>query len=167
LESDDPAEALAAAVRQAASRYYRLVLVAGPIGSDKTKALESIGERSGASLVNTSLELSRQMLALPKRQRPLQLRPLLENLVNAHGQTGGGTVLLDNIELLFEAGLGQDPLHLLMGLSRNKTIVVSWPGLLEDGQLRYAIPNHSEYRRYATDELRDLTVVNVQAGKAL
>ena len=166
MPADDSADALAAAVRQASSLYYRLVLVAGASGAGKTAALHSIGERTGAAVVNTSLELSRRMLALPKEQWRLRLRPLLQQLVDAHGQASSGVVLLDNIELLFETGLGQDPLRLLMGLSRNQIIVASWPGLLEDGQLHYAVASHSEHRRYATDQLRDLTVVNVQAGEA-
>lgn len=164
--ADDSADALAAAVRQAASLYYRLVLLAGASGSGKSAALKAIGERTGAPVLNTSLELSRRMLALPKEQWRLQVRPLLQQLMDAHGQAGSGVVLLDNVELIFEAGLGQDPLRLLMGLSRNQTIVASWPGLIEDGQLRYAAASHSEHRRYAADQLRDLTVLNVQTGEA-
>ena len=60
------------------------------------------------------------------------------------------TILLDNIEILFDVALKQDPLRLLQGLSRNKTIVVSWNGSIENDFLTYAVPGHPEYRRYPT-----------------
>ncbi|MEN6474686.1 MAG: BREX-3 system P-loop-containing protein BrxF, partial [Syntrophaceae bacterium] len=37
-------------------------------------------------------------------------------------------VLLDNIEILFDVSLKQDPLRLLQGLSRNTTLVAAWSG---------------------------------------
>ena len=183
MQSDQAADAIAAAVRQAASLYHRLVLVVGPAGAGKTDALEAVRQRTGAPLVNLGLELSRRMLELTADQRPLQLRPVLAQLVEALDEGGGtvlldnahlghkhsrdaqldegGLVLLDNIELLFDATLKQDPLHLLQGLSRNKTIVVAWTGALEDGKLRYAAAGHPEHRQYPA---RDLLAVPLQAG---
>jgi hypothetical protein len=57
-------------------------------------------------------------------------------------------VLLDNIEILFDPSLKQDPLRLLQGLSRNKTIIAAWNGSFVNGYITYAKPDHSEYRRY-------------------
>ncbi|MCH7944758.1 MAG: BREX-3 system P-loop-containing protein BrxF [Armatimonadetes bacterium] len=61
--------------------------------------------------------------------------------------------LLDNIEILFDVTLEQDPLRLLEGVSRNRTIVAAWNGTLENGYLSYATPDHPEYRRYPRREL--------------
>ena len=58
-------------------------------------------------------------------------------------------VLLDNIEILFDVALKQDPLRLLQNLSRNKTVVVAWNGSASGGQITYATPDHPEYRKYA------------------
>ena len=57
-------------------------------------------------------------------------------------------VLVDNLELLFSPNLLQDPLKLLQGAARNRTIVAAWPGTLSGRQLTYAEPSHPEYRRY-------------------
>ena len=160
MQSDRAADAVAAAVQQAASLYHRLVLVVGPAGVGKTKALEAVRERTGAPLANLGLDLSRRMLELTVSQRPLQLRPFVEQLVETLDE-GGGLVLLDNIELLFDATLKQKPLSLLQGLSRNKTVVAAWTGVLEDGKLRYAAPGHPEHRQYSVG---DLLVVPLQAG---
>jgi hypothetical protein len=125
--------------------YHRLILVVAPSGSGKTVALQEVRERNGAPLINLNLELSRRMLDLTERQRALQLPRLLGDLVSS---SSGEVVLLDNIEILFDPSLKQDPLRLLQGLSRNKTIIAAWNGSFVNGYITYAKPDHSEYRRY-------------------
>jgi SAM-dependent methyltransferase len=129
--------------------YYRLIILVAPAGSGKTAILQGIQERKSYPLVNVNLELSRRMLELTERQRALQLPRLLSEIVNA---SAGDIVLLDNIELLFDVSLKQDPLRLLQGLSRNKTLVVSWNGSANSGHLTYAMPEHPEYRRYVISD---------------
>ena len=90
-------------------------------------------------------------------------------------------LLLDNLEILFDVRLKQDPLRLLQQLSRNKTIVVAWPGGVVDPHeaydasarkeerrathdagryLTYAVPDHPEYRRYP---IRNLIIVSASS----
>lgn len=90
------------------------------------------------------------MLDLTERQRFLQLPRLVMDTVN---EAKGDIVLLDNIELLFDVLLKQDPLRLLQGISRNKTVVVSWNGLIDNSYLIYATPDHPEYKRYPVRDL--------------
>ncbi|MBW1792989.1 MAG: BREX-3 system P-loop-containing protein BrxF [Deltaproteobacteria bacterium] len=132
-------------VKQLDELYHRLMLVVAPSGAGKTTALLDVRERTGAPLVNVNLELSRLMLDLTQRQRALQLPRLLREIVD---KEAGKMTLLDNIELMFDVGLKQDPLRLLQGLSRNKTVVASWNGAIIDGFLTYAEPSHPEFRRY-------------------
>ncbi len=141
-------------VKQAAELYHRLMLVIAPAGAGKTTALLDIQDRTGASLVNVNLELSRRMLDLTERQRALQLPRLLQDLVS---KSEGEMILLDNIEILFDVGLKQDPLRLLQGLSRNKTVVAAWNGTIVEDSLTYAAPAHPEYRRYP---MRDFLVAS-------
>lgn len=141
-----------AAVEQAGSRYHRLLLVVGGAGAGKTQALALIGAHCGASLVNVGLEVTRRLLETTARQRPLQIRRILEELI--HGASADSSVvLLDNIEVLFHAELQQDPLRLLQGVSRDKTLVVAWTGTLRDGTLHCATPGHREYREYSAARL--------------
>jgi len=163
-------------IAQAAELYYRLVMLVAPAGAGKTAALQDVHERMAAPLVNVNLELSRRMLDLTERQRALQLPRLLTEIV---GASAAEVILLDKIEVLFDPSLKQDPLRLLQGLSRNKTVVAAWSGEIraEGRRLRteletsehsslipqssslylvYATPDHPEYRRYP---LRDLTYV--------
>jgi hypothetical protein len=167
-------------IGQATELYHRLVMLVAPVGAGKTAVLQDVHKRTAAPLVNVNLELSRRMLDLTERQRALQLPRLLAEIV---GASAVEVVLLDNLEVLFDVSLKQDPLRLLQGLSRNKTVVAAWSGEIRTEQrgprtelkpandsslitqssllyLVYATPDHPEYRRYP---LRDFLVVNPEA----
>jgi hypothetical protein len=94
------------------------------------------------------------MLDLTERQRTLQLPRLLSEIVNT---SASNVRILDNIEILFDVSLRQDPLRLLQSLSRHKTVVIAWSGSFDNGYITYATPDHPEYRRYL---VRDFLVVS-------
>ena len=119
--------------------YHRLMIVAAPTGAGKTKTLQEVHQRTSAPLINVNLELSRRMLDLTERQRSLQLPRLLAEMID---EIKENTILLDNIEILFDVALKQDPLRLLQGLSRNKTIIASWNGSIDKDYLTYAVHGH-------------------------
>jgi hypothetical protein len=140
---------LAAKVRShlegAAQLYYRLILIVGPAGSGKTAALRELAGAMSLPYINVNLELSQRLLEYTSKARPLRLPRLLDEVF----ATGSADiVLLDNIEILFDPALKQDPLLRLQAASRNRTIVAAWNGRLSDGALVYAEPEHPEYRRY-------------------
>lgn len=135
---------------QAEQLYNSLILVAGPAGTGKTAALRQISESKGFPLVNVNLELSQRLLELTEKQRSLRCGQIVREIVD---QAGAPVVLLDNLEVVFDPALRQDPLRLLQGLSRNRTIVASWNGQVVDGHLVYAEPGHPEYRRYSVSDL--------------
>ena len=144
-------------IGQAAELYHRLVMLVAPAGAGKTAALQDVHKRTAAPLVNVNLGLSRRMLDLTERQRALQLPRLLAEIV---GASAADVILLDNIEVLFDVSLKQDPLRLLQGLSRNKTVVAAWGGSIDGAYMIYAMPDHPEYRRYP---LRDFLVVSPES----
>ncbi len=126
--------------------YNRLILVVGSASASRI-----IVEHLGLEHVNVGVELGERLLDLSVRQRPLRVGRLLEEIVR---RPAGEAVLLDHLEILFEKTLKQDPLRLLQGISRSRTVVAVWSGILEDGTLSYAVPDHPEHRRYpATDVL--------------
>jgi hypothetical protein len=144
-------------IGQAAELYHRLVMLVAPAGAGKTAVLQDVHERTSAPLVNVNLELSRRMLDLTERQRALQLPRILSEIV---GSSAAEVILLDNIEVLFDVSLKQEPLRLLQGLSRNKTVVAAWSGSIDGEHVLYATPDHPEYRRYPS---RDFLVVDPEA----
>ena len=136
---------LADAIAGAADLYHSLVLVVGPPRSGKSQTLRHVADEKGWPLININLTLAEQLLELTAKQRTLKLPRLLDDIAREHEAE---VLILDNIELLFDTHLEQDPLRLLQGLARNRTIVASWAGEFEGEYLSYAAPTHPEYRRY-------------------
>lgn len=124
--------------------YHRLVLLVGKAGSGKTGVLRDIAEEFGSSVVNVNLELSSNLLELTAKQRSLQLLDIFSQIVDQ----AQSPLLLDNLEILFDKHLQCDPLRLLQSISRNRTVVASWNGMVRSGRLLYAEPGHPEYRSY-------------------
>lgn len=151
------ADRIIQSIDQAAGLYHRLVMVVAPAGAGKTSALQEVRDRLGAPLLNVNLELSRRMLDLTCHQRALQLPRLLAEIM---GVSAADVVLLDNVELLFDISLKQDPMRLLQGLSRNRTVVTAWSGSIHGEHIVYATLDHPEFRRYPA---RDFLVVSPEA----
>ena len=124
--------------------YNRLILLVGEAGSGKTGILRDVAGEFNTSVVNVNLVVSSQLLELTAKQRSLRLPKILGQVV----EKAKSPVVLDNLEILFDKGLKQDPLRLLQGVSRNHSVVASWTGTVTDGMLFYAEPAHPEYRRY-------------------
>lgn len=134
--------------------YHRLLLVVAPAGGGKTIAVQEVAKRVDAPLINFNLVLSKKMLELTERQRTLKLPGLLNEIIKT---TDNDTILLDNIEILFDANLKQDPLRLLQSISRNRKVISSWNGIIDHDRLTYAVPGHPEYRKY---NIKDILVAS-------
>jgi Cdc6-like AAA superfamily ATPase len=144
-------QAIKEAISSAPSMYSRLVLLVGPSGSGKTQALQELAAEYGRKILNFNLEMSKALLELPKQRRESRAgRVFSDILLNFVGDEDKRTaiILLDNLEILFDKDLKQDPLILLQGISRNLTILASWNGTFVNKRLTFALSGHPEYRFY-------------------
>ena len=132
-----------------AGLYHRLVLAVGPAQAGKTVALRQLAESEGWPRINVNLKLAEKLLDLTQKQRAVRVAALLADVVK---ESDAPVVLLDNIEMLFATELSQDPLRLLQGLSRNRTVVAAWPGAYDGQSLTYAEPGHPEFRKYPSPQ---------------
>jgi hypothetical protein len=137
-------------IADAATQYHRLVLLVGSPRSGKTAALNALATEAGWPRINVNLQLAERLLDLTQKQRAARVSALFDEVVKA---TPSIVVLLDNIEMLFAVELAQDPLRLFQGLSRNRTIVVGWPGRFDGGALTYAEPGHREFKKYPNPQV--------------
>lgn len=149
-------EQVIAEIDRAAARYHRLVFIASPVGA--SAALQAAAAVTGARVFNLNLEVARRLLDRSAQERRLAFPGVLEDVFGRHE-----IVLLDHLDILFDATLRQDPLRLLQGASRTRTLVAAWPGAAEDGFLRYAAPDHPEHRRWPRG---DLPVVDLAVHRA-
>jgi len=156
----EAARQLVTAVESVAAAYHRLVLVVGSSGAGKTELLQLLADELGTPLVNVNLELSRQLLEVPRKKRPRQVERLVKELINTAQQE---SIILDNLEILFDTALQLDPLRLLKAVSRNRTIVASWNGMIDGDSLSYAEPDHAEYQSYRNVDVQ-VVAVGTQAS---
>ncbi len=134
--------------------YHRLVLIVGPPGSGKTTILNTISKELGKDIINVNLELSERLLEMTAKKRLSKISWIFDKILGPNKTTR----ILDNIEILFDVELKQDPLKLLQKSSRNRTIIASWSGKVKNEKLIYAEPGHPEYRTYNTNDILIVTM---------
>ncbi len=140
-------------IEQCEYQYNRILLLVGKFGSGKTKLLQTISKAYNYPYINLNLTLSERLLNLNNNERSLlDLNDIMSDIVNSNASK---VIILDNIEIVFNPELKRDPLQLFRHISRNKTIIVSWPGKYENQKLSYAEPHHPEYFE---EKVTDLTI---------
>lgn len=153
---NDIADEVISKMNDVTMMYHRLVMLVGQPGSGKTRVLKEVERLTGAPRVNVSLEMSKRLLNFSQKERSLRAAAVFEDMLSGLRRENGssfGSVLLDNIEALFDVSLALNVMHLLQKVSRNTTLVVAWSGRVKDGFLTYAQPGHAEYQRYASEGL--------------
>ena len=128
--------------------YHRLVLVIGD-GDECLNIINEVAESHKKKPININLELSEKLLQFNNKRRQLKLQSLMADLIKDEKEL----IFLTNTELLFDISLQQDPLKLLQSVSRNITVVAYWGGEVNNTKLVYAVPNHSEYREYSSNDV--------------
>lgn len=139
-------ESIRQSVDQVRLLYHQLVLLVGPPDTGKSSLLQAVSASNGWPRVNVNLHVSEALLPLGVKSRATGLYGAMQDIVGASDLP----ILLDNLELLFDPALQQDPLRLLEGLSRNRPIIASWGSKVEGERLVYATVDHPEYRAYDT-----------------
>lgn len=132
------------------NQFYRLLLIAGTSERARENIIDLLSVKILAPIVNINLEVSRQLLELPEKQRPLHVTNILDAIIKSKTQP---TFIFKNIELLFNATLKTDPLQLLKHFARNKTLIVTWNGYVDGEFLIYAAPGHPDYKKYPDKNL--------------
>ena len=161
-------EAIKDAISHAPSMYSRLILLVGPPGTGKTRALQRISTEYDKNILNVNLEMSRILMEIPIPRRESRAGKVFDDMIKAFcsalAEPGGLTpeeklVFLDNLEILFDKDLKQDPLFLLQSVSRNTntTIVASWNGTWSNKKLIFAVSGHPEYRFYDNIDAQIIT----------
>ena len=119
-----------------------LLVVVGPAGSGKTHLVQELTATLNWPLVNLGKDASERLLSMTVRQRKLRAEEMIADVLDAAHQE---KVCLDNTEILFDPTLALNPMLLLQNFSRNRRMIATWNGALENGALVYAYPGHPEY----------------------
>ena len=137
------------AVQRAALNRSRLLVVAH----------EQV-EELGYPQLDLNQKLSELLINYSKRDRSKSVSKLVDQLVVT---PSSDVVLVSGLEILFDRSLAIDPLRLLKECSKQKTLLIVWPGDITKLGLSYALPSHPEYRTYKASELSDLVFLATNA----
>jgi hypothetical protein len=111
-----------------------------------SEQLDALASTLECPLINLNLAISEKLKSLPSKSWPSELPDIIRDII---WEANSDLLIFDRIELLFEPSMQRDPLKLLQDCSRNRSLIVHWPGEAHDGCLTYAVPGHPEYRHYA------------------
>jgi hypothetical protein len=155
----DHITALKSTIDSVGTRYHRLAFLVGMGSDERSDTLAALAGEYDWPTVNLGTAFSQQLLDIPHRHRATSAPQILADLLDG---IGGDILLLDHVEVLFSPDLAQDPVMSLQGLSRNRTLVVSWPGTNDGVVLSYGEPSHPEYYRQS---VADLVAVDISSTK--
>ncbi len=134
-----------------------LVVIAGARQTGKTQLAKSLANKGLGTYVNLSLVLSRYLSDNPNGEGGLTAARGV-NLLGDASRTG--SMILDNIEIVFQPELRLSPLHWFRQIARDLPLVVVWPGVVIQGEFSYSMPNRPDYF-YSREP--SLVVVNLDA----
>lgn len=146
------------ALDRAEYQSYKLILVVIPEGFRRKTEAEILNNSIG--LVNLSKELARKLVSLSIRERVRRLEAEVDKI--AHDC--GSSVWLSKLDLLFEPALDNDPMRLLKGIAKSKTVVAIWPGEITETSVVYSKPGKPDYKTYPLKELNDIQVIDACNG---
>jgi len=121
------------------------------LGCDAERLLFELGVSRRTTPINIGSVVGKELTKIPSKNRSLEVSKILRNQIESF--PADTPALLGHIELLFDKTLRLSPVEVLKQLSRQKPIIVTWPGELRHERLSYAEVGHPEHRDYSTDGL--------------
>ena len=125
----------------------KLILLVGSSG--KTRLLRALARRLDTASLNVGVKLARRLAATPVSDRGFSTNGSLREIVGY--VRNDAPLLLDNLEVLFEASLNINPLNVIKLLAHSRLVIAAWPGELRNDRLIYAGMGHPEHRDYTRD----------------
>lgn len=126
-----------------------LTLLVHPSISILQGAVDELQATHGWPVVSVNGILTQALTCVEPHRRGVSAQHALEAALAALDKE---PVILHHISLLFEPMLALDPLLALQQLTRQRRLVIAWPGTSTGERLCYAVPEHAHYRTWAIPE---------------
>ncbi len=93
-------------------------------------------------------KLSYELIKIDQNERNRAVQKTMEYIFSESNTT---KIIVTNIDILFNPSYRLDIIKLFIQLSRNKTVIVQWPGKLDSNNLIYSEPKYVDYKKYETN----------------
>lgn len=133
-------ELLNAEIQSMRRQRYQFLLI--DCQQNSLNDLYNVIDQLGIPSININTVLASRLRDVPISRRMRVVKDELQSIVN---QCDNDVIFFNRIHYLFDEELKQDPIGLIEYISGNKVILVSWPGEMENGLIRYGTPDHPEY----------------------
>lgn len=111
-------------------------------GKIKFPAIKNILAENKYPIYNLNLFFSERLIQFPMNKRYLEINKIFSDLLDYSNKN---FIFLYNIEILFSKHLRVNFSNLFDICSRNKILLIFWPGEYKDNKLIYAYLSHEEY----------------------
>lgn len=126
--------------------YYKQIFVHDYKYGNSVKIFSEMGN---VPYINVNMELSEKLITIPQSKRKYYVTEYLQKIIMERTEKA---ICLDYFELLFHPEMAVNPFQLLRDISRNKTLIISWRGNIENNALIHAEPGHPEYKKQVVEE---------------
>ncbi|MGD9567041.1 MAG: BREX-3 system P-loop-containing protein BrxF [Sedimentibacter sp.] len=93
--------------------------------------------------------LSSELIKIEQGRRSMGVENIMRNIFSS---VNGNNIIVNNIDILFNPSYKLDIIKLFVQLSRNRTVLVQWPGRLDSNALIYSEPQYEDYKRYSIND---------------
>ena len=112
----------------------KVLIVAGKPGSGKSKVLREAADAKGWDYVDCRLLITEGFLELLPLERQKKAPAIMREILASYNSE---VILLDRVQTFFVPVLHIDVETLLRELGKSFTLVVAWPGYIDEGMLCY------------------------------
>lgn len=128
-------------------QYYKQIYV---YEYKNGNSVSKFSEENNYLFLNVNIEISNKLQLISEHRRKFKISDILSEIINVESHQ---IICLDYYEILFEPSLQINPFELFKNISRNKTLIIAWRGIIDKTHFIYANPGHPEYRKYPIDEI--------------
>lgn len=93
--------------------------------------------------------LSFELIKIDQNKRKIEVEKTMEYIFSEIKANG---IIVTNIDILFNPSYRMDIIKLFIQLSRNKTVIVQWPGKLDSNNLIYSEPKYDDHKKHETND---------------
>lgn len=123
--------------------YNKLIVITNK------QTIKNICNYMDAKWINLNIDLAEKLLDYPIKKRSNKVADLTQDIISEYSDE---IIIITGIEVLFSRHLNVSCIDLLKISSRNKVLIVEWPGEYIEGTLIYAKGHLEEFKYKVNNE---------------